>query len=191
MNENITIRMATESDTEEILAIYAPYVTDTAITFEYVVPTTKEFAERVRNILKKYPYLVALRDNAIVGYAYASAFNKRAAYGWAVETSVYVKQEGRKNGIGKKLYQVLEEILKKQNIINMNACIAYPNPESIGFHKHMGYKTVGHFTKCGYKFDTWYDIIWMEKVIGKHTINPKPVIPIIQLNIFEEYSLTK
>lgn len=182
MNEEIAIRMANESDAEEILAIYAPYVLHTAITFEYVVPTVEEFKERIKKILKKFPYLVAVKDGNILGYAYVSPFKERAAYDWAVETSIYIKEECREGGIGKKLYLALEEILKKQNIINLNACIAYPNPASIGFHEHFGYKTVGHFTKCGYKFDTWYDMIWMEKMIGEHTIPPKSVIPVTELD---------
>lgn len=180
MNEDIKIRMANEKDTEEILEIYAPYVIDTAITFEYDIPTKEDFKNRISNTLLRYPYLVAVSGDEILGYAYASEFKKRAAYDWAVETSIYVKQGSKEQGIGKKLYLALENILKKQNIINMNACISYPNPKSIGFHEHMGYKTVGHFTKCGYKFNKWYDMIWMEKMIGEHTIDPKPVVPITE-----------
>lgn len=183
MNEEITIRMANELDAEEILAIYVPYVLHTAITFEYVVPTVEEFKERIKKTLKKFPYLVAVKDGRILGYAYVSPFKERAAYDWAVETSIYIKEECREGGIGKKLYLALEEILKKQNIINLNACIAYPNPGSIGFHEYFGYKIVGHFTKCGYKFDTWYDMIWMEKMIGEHTIPPKSVIAVTELDL--------
>ena len=78
--------------------------------------------------------------------------------------------------------------LKRQNILNLNACIAYTPTEnayltnaSIYFHESLEYKKVGHFTKCGYKFGTWYDVIWMEKIIGDHSANPKPVIPISEL----------
>lgn len=183
MKQEITIRMANERDAEEILAIYAPYVLHTAITFEYVVPTVEEFKERIKKTLKKFPYLVAVKDGSILGYAYVSPFKERAAYDWAVETSIYIKEECKAGGIGKKLYLALEDILKKQNIINLNACIAYPNPQSVGFHEHMGYKTVAHFTKCGYKFDTWYDMIWMEKMIGEHIIPPKSVIPVTELEL--------
>jgi len=183
MNEEITIRMANELDAEEILAIYAPYVIHTAITFEYEVPTVEEFKGRIKKTLTRFPYLVAIKQGYIIGYAYASSFKERAAYDWAVETSIYIKKECKGSGIGKKLYLALEEILKKQNIMNLNACIAYPNPESIGFHEHLGYKTVGHFTKCGYKFDKWYDMIWMEKIIGEHNVPPKSVIPITELEL--------
>lgn len=182
MKTEIIIRMAKESDAEKILDIYAPYVRDTAITFEYTVPTLEEFRERVNKTLIKYPYLVAVQEEEILGYAYVSEFKNRAAYDWAVEMTIYVNQETRKSGVGKKLYLALEGILKRQNICNLYACIAYPNPGSIGFHEHLGYQTIGHFSKCGYKFETWYDMIWMEKMIGEHSINPEPFIAITELN---------
>ena len=181
MQADITIRAAKEADIEAILAIYAPYVRETAITFEYTVPTLEQFSERMRKTLMKYPYLVAVQETEILGYAYASEFKKRAAYDWAVETTIYVKQDSRKSGVGKKLYRVLEEVLKRQNIGNLYACIAYPNPGSIGFHEHLGYQTIGHFSKCGYKFETWYDMIWMEKMIGEHDQHPEPFKPITEL----------
>ena len=181
MQADITIRAAKEADIEAILAIYAPYVRETAITFEYTVPTLEEFSERMRKTLMKYPYLVAVQQVEILGYAYASEFKNRAAYDWAVETTIYVKQDSRKSGVGKKLYRVLEEVLKRQNIGNLYACIAYPNPGSIGFHEHLGYQTIGHFSKCGYKFETWYDMIWMEKMIGEHDQHPEPFKPITEL----------
>ena len=81
------------------------------------------------------------------------------------------------------LYNELEKYLKLQNIINVNACITYPNEKSENFHKKFGYKTVAHFTKCGYKFGQWIDMIWMEKSIGKHDIPPKDIIPFSKLNL--------
>ena len=181
MQSDITIRIARESDKEELLAIYAPYVSETAITFEYTVPTHEEFRDRIRKTLAKYPYLVAVQDAEILGYAYASEFKNRAAYDWAVETTIYVKQDSRKSGVGKKLYQALEEVLKQQHICNLYACIAYPNPGSIGFHERLGYQTIGHFSKCGYKFETWYDMIWMEKMIAEHDLHPEPFKPITEV----------
>jgi phosphinothricin acetyltransferase len=197
MHTNGSIRMATEADAKEILKIYIPYITDTAITFEYDIPSVAEFSQRIRDTLRMYPYIVVLEDNCIVGYAYASAFKKRPAYNWAVETSVYLKQDCRGKGLGKKLYLVLEEILKRQNIINLNACIAYTiekdthldNTSAI-FHEYLGYKKVGRFTKCGYKFGTWYDMIWMEKMLGEHPDNPKPVVPVTNLLVIGGYSVS-
>lgn len=184
----VSIRMATEADAEEILQIYSPYVTNTAITFEYDIPSVTEFSQRIRDTLKRYPYIVAVEEDCIVGYAYASAFKERAAYDWAVETTVYLKQDYQGKGLGKKLYMALENLLKRQNILNLNACIAYTPVDdvhldntSIAFHQHLGYAKVGHFTKCGYKFGTWYDMIWMEKMLGEHPEVPESVIPIAEI----------
>lgn len=185
MNSEITIRTATVEDAKDILDIYAFYVVNTAITFEYEIPDTQEFGKRIADTLKKYPYLVAIQDGKIVGYAYASPLKNRSAYDWSVETTIYLHPEQKKNGLGKKLYVALEDRLKKQNIINLYACIAYINEEeqeehldntSVYFHEHLGYKKVAHFTKCGYKFHTWYDVVWMEKIIGEHSIEPKLVV---------------
>ena len=98
------IRVATEADAEALLVIYAPYVEHTAITFEYTVPTVEEFAGRIRQTLKKYPYLVAERNGEILGYVYVGPFHQREAYGWAVETTIYVQSGSKRFGIGRELY---------------------------------------------------------------------------------------
>lgn len=175
--DEIIIRIATLEDAEEILNIYKPYVTETAITFEYAVPSLEEFRKRMISIKEKYPYLVAVLDGTLVGYCHASKFKDRDAYDWAVETTIYIRHDSKGKGIGRKLYEKLEELLYKQHILNLNACIAYPHPESIQFHEKMGYHTVGHFHKCGYKHGVWYDMVWMEKMLGEHPENPSPVIP--------------
>lgn len=178
----IKIRPATEADAAEILNIYAPYITDTAITFEYDVPTLEEFTGRIRHTLEKYPYLVAVRDSEIIGYAYAGAFYGRAAYDWSAETTIYVKKGCSHSGVGKLLYQALETALKAQNIINLYACIGYPEVEdeyltknSAQFHAHLGYRMVGEFYHCGYKFDRWYNMVWMEKLLNPEIKHPKPI----------------
>lgn len=179
----LNIRNASPADAGKILEIYAPYVLNTAITFEYEIPSLSEFEDRISNTLKKYPYLVAERDGEIAGYSYAGAFKGRAAYDWAVETSIYLRSDLRRSGIGSKLYSALERELKKQNILSLYACIAYPHTEdeyltkaSVKFHEHLGFKTVGEFTECGFKFGRWYNMVWMEKHIGEHTSNPDDVI---------------
>ena len=133
----ITIRPATPDDAEALLSIYAPYVEQTAITFEYEVPSVEEFRDRIVHTLKLYPYLVAQRETStnsnasteIVGYAYAGPLHARAAYAWSVETSIYVKKSEKKSGIGKALYSALEKVLAAQNITNVNACIASPETD--------------------------------------------------------------
>ena len=157
---NITIRTAKPSDAGQLLEIFTPYVRDTAISFEYTVPTVGEFSERIGNTLKKYPYFVADADGELVGYTY--------------ETTIYVKTGMRRAGIGARLYERLEEALKAQGILNLNACIAYTETDdahltndSVAFHEKCGYQMVGRFHKCGYKFQHWYDMVWMEKLIGE------------------------
>ncbi len=187
----LRIRRATPADAEALLGIYAPYVEHTVITFEYLVPTVEEFRERIRHTLEKYPYILAEQGESgeILGYAYTGPFKERAAYDWGVETTVYVKQDCKRGGIGKKLYTALEKVSAAQHILNMNACIGYPVEEdeyltqdSAHFHEHLGYRLVGEFHSCGFKFDRWYDMIWMEKLIGTHTAEPAPVIPFPKLD---------
>ncbi|MCI6378669.1 MAG: GNAT family N-acetyltransferase [Clostridiales bacterium] len=180
----MNIRIVTPADAERLLSIYAPYVTQTAITFEYDVPSVNEFAQRIASTLRKYPYLAAEQDGKLLGYAYAGCFHARAAYDWAVETSIYVDWEAKGKGVGGRLHRALENVLRKQGILNMNACIAYPETEdayltknSVEFHAHMGYRWVGRFRQCGYKFGRWYDMVWMEKHIGEHCGNQPPPRP--------------
>ena len=211
LEQSKKIRTAKPSDAEELLAIYAPYIKKTAITFEYDVPSVEEFKSRIENTLKRYPYIV-LEDNGIIqGYAYTSPFGERIAYQWSVETSIYIREDSRKSGYGRMLYSELEKISIKQNIQNLNACIACPGIEddysqdmddallngnadmikevsdrlgdstidmnSVSFHQHIGYRLAGHFHKCGSKFGKWYDMVWMEKIIGGHEEPPKEFIP--------------
>ena len=180
---DVVIRAARVSDAQSLLEIYEPYVRNTAITFEYEVPEPTDFRKRIENTLKKYPYIVAEADGEILGYAYTGAFKERAAYDWATEVSIYVKEDKRGLGIGRRLYEALEEISRAQHILNLNACIAYADTEdeyltndSVTFHSHMGYKMVGKFHQCGYKFGRWYDMVWMEKMVGEHLADPAPVI---------------
>ena len=178
------VRIARPEDAEKLLEIYAPYVENTAITFEYEVPSTEEFRSRIEHTLSRYPYFVAERDGEIMGYAYASAFKERAAYAWAVETSIYIRADAKHLGLGKLLYNALESALKLQNITNVNACIAHPTvPDeyltlnSEQFHEHLGYRFVGRFTGCAYKFGRWYDMVWMEKLLAPHRPQQPPIIP--------------
>ena len=179
---NIKVEKVTIEDAKELLKIYAPYVENTAISFEYEVPAVEEFAGRIKAIISKYPYIKATADGEILGYAYATSFKGRRAYDWAVETTIYIKQDVRGNGIGRMLYEILEKSLKEMGILNMNACIAVAKENdphltnaSKCFHEMMGFSMVGTFHKSGYKFDTWYDMIWMEKIIGQHKDNPQAV----------------
>lgn len=177
------IRSACPGDARALLAIYAPYVTDTAVSFECAVPTEAEFSSRIARTLERYPYLVLEEAGEILGYAYAGPFKSRAAYDWSVEVSVYVRQDAHGRGCGRKLYEALEEALRAMGIRNLYACIAYTEKtddpyltqDSPRFHERMGYRLCGAFHRCAAKFGRWYDMVWMEKQIGDCRENPLPV----------------
>ncbi|MCM1256518.1 MAG: GNAT family N-acetyltransferase [Roseburia sp.] len=194
--DSLCIEIATPKDAEELRDIYAPYVEKTAISFEYEVPSVEEFRKRMEKTLQRYPYLVAKNQGEILGYAYTGPFVGRAAYNWSAETTIYLKEGHKKKGIGKKLYENLEEISRLQNILNLNACIGYPKHEdeyltknSVQFHAHLGYRMVGTFHQSGYKFGRWYDMVWMEKIIGAHLDEALPVVDFPDLSAIPLHEL--
>lgn len=175
MIDDISIRFAKPEDAKELLKIYAYYVTDTAISFETEVPSEEEFKLRIEEVLKSYPFIVACKDDEILGYAYLHSFVGRKAYELSAETTIYLNPDKKKMGIGKKLYSVLEDVAKAQNITNLYSCIGYVDKEdeylnnnSVQFHEHIGFRIVGKFENCGHKFGRWYHMVWMEKIIGEH-----------------------
>ena len=178
------------NDIESLLSVYAPYVENTAVSFEYEVPSIDEFRSRFEKITKKYPYFLAEDSNGkVLGYTYYSEFKNREAYRYSVETTIYLAKEACGRGIGRNLYEVLEKAAKAQNITNMNACIAtcktedeYLTNRSYYFHEKMGYKLVGTFHNSGYKFDKWYDMVWMEKSVGEYFVPAKSFIPYKELS---------
>lgn len=182
------IRNALPEDAERLLEIYAPYVRDTAVSFEYVIPTDTEFRERIRRTVIDYPYLVALENGKITAYAYAGPFHQREAYRHSAEVSIYVDQKAKRKGVGKALYTELERILLRQNVFSVHACIAIPDgydehltDDSRKFHSAMGYQTAGKHVHCGYKFGKWYSVIWMDKLLRERADRPEPFIPFSEL----------
>lgn len=178
----ITVRHAVLADAERLLEIFDYYVQNTAIAFEYETPTLEMFTATMRSVMQRYPYLVIENDGRVDGYAYAKPFVGRAAYGWSCELTIYLDHNARKHGMGRKLYETLEHELQRMGILNLYACIGYPEKDdeyvttnSADFHAHLGFEKVGEFYKCGYKFGRWYNMIWMEKRIGEHVENQPPV----------------
>ena len=176
------IRDARLDDADRLLEIYSYYVENTAITFEYDIPSIEDYRSRMKHTTEKYPYLVIEKDGAIQGYAYAGSFVGRAAYDWSCEMTIYLDHHAQKQGRGRKLYAALEAALKDMGILNLYACIGYPavpdeylTTNSADFHAHLGFTEAGRFHQCGYKFGRWYDMIWMEKVIGEHADAAEPV----------------
>ena len=169
----IKIRNATLEDAPRLVEIYSYYVEETAITFECEVPSVEKFQNRMERTQKNYPYLVAEIGGKIVGYAYAGRFVGREPYKFSAELTIYLDKNHRHQGIGKKLYGELEEILREMGIKNLYACIGYPEIEdehltlnSVKFHQHLGFKICGKFTNCGYKFNRRYSMVWAEKIIS-------------------------
>lgn len=159
---NHTMSIVTEADTKEILDIYAPYITDTVITYEYEIPTLKEFQTRIRDISSKFPYIVYRIGARIVGYAYASPFKTRAAFSWDVETSIYIHPDYQHAGIGSKLYKALIALLKEQGYYHLYAYITYPHDPSIRFHESLGFTKCAMYEKTGYKLGAWRDLVCMD-----------------------------
>ena len=173
MNDTLKIRDARLEDAERLVEIYSYYVLNTAVSFEYKVPTVEEFKERIRKVKAKFPYLVCEKDGVIVGYVYASAYSEREAYSWTVSTSIYVDKDFRRQGIGSFLYENLEERLKQLGIKNILAGAAFTETEdeyltqaSPKFHERMGYVRVAQFKEIGKKFDRWYDLVWQQKKLN-------------------------
>ena len=198
IEDSAQIRFAKPEDAAALVEIYKPYVLETAISFEYEAPSIDEFAERIRSTQKKYPYFVAEQGKEIVGYSYAGVFVNRAAYNWSAETTVYIKQGNHRQGIGRRLYKTLENALNEMNVINLFARIGYTEIEdeyltknSVKFHKRLGFSIVGQYAKCGYKFNRWYDIVEMEKIIGDHPSPPEAVIKVndIRGNLRDKYHI--
>ncbi len=186
---NARIRIASPDDATAIRAVYEPYVLNTAITFEDEVPTVEEFARRITRTLQSYPYYVAELDGEVVAYCYAGILKERSAYQHAAETSIYVSTSMRGGGLGTRLYALLENTLEAQNVTCAYACISAstpPCPEapatSQAFHEHLGYRLIGTFEQCGYKFDRWFDMVWMEKKLVAEPATPYPAfVPFSQL----------
>ena len=177
---SITIRRATEADAEALRNIYAPYVADTTITFEYEVPSVSEFAGRIRAFGAEYPYLVCESDGEAIGYAYADRVRERAAYDWDVELSVYLRQGTHGHGIGTVLLACLVELLEMQGIRHLYSCVTMPNEKSVRMQKKLDFEDAGRWQDSGWKFGAWHDVAWFQKHIGAG--EPRPVTPFPELD---------
>lgn len=179
--EQVNIRLAQKEDAAAILAIYAPYITDTTITFEYEIPTLTAFRRRIEEIIAFYPYLVCEINGQIVGYAYAHRQLERAAYQWNAELSVYVAQHNHGKKIGTALYNALSELLAWQNVQNLYAIITLPNEKSVALHTARGFVPIGVFHHTGYKHGAWHDTVWMEKILNASSDPPLPLRSIYEV----------
>lgn len=176
----MTIRFAVQEDVPALLAIYEQYI-HTNITFEYVLPSREEFARRVASISAVYPYLTAEEDGRILGYAYAHRIAERAAYSWGAELSIYLCPDAVGQGLGRRLYQVLIQLLRLQGVRTVYGLVASPNPASEGLHAALGFQLMGVQHRAGYKNGQWIDLLWLERAIAPCGPDPAPLVPVGQL----------
>ncbi|SIS15107.1 GNAT family N-acetyltransferase [Natronorubrum thiooxidans] len=172
------IRLATPEDAAAVRDIYAPFCESTAVTFEETAPTAAELAARIDSTLERYPWLVCVRDSAVVGYAYAGPLRKRRAYQWVVELSVYVADDARRSGVGRALYESLFAILERQGYCDAYAVTTLPNPATVRFHEQLGFECVADFPAMGYTQDAWHDVAWWRRSIAEKTSDPEPPTPL-------------
>lgn len=161
----MTIRDARRSDVPAMLAIYAPFVEHTAVSFEYEVPTEAEFARRLEEHQAAFPWLVCEENGRVMGYAYAGRAFERAAYGWNAEISCYLAPELRGRGVGRRLYARIEEILTRLGYYKLFAVVTSANAPSVAFHRALGFREAACFRNVGYKQGGWYDVLWLEKTL--------------------------
>ena len=178
------IRLATPADIPAILDIYGPYILNTAISFEYSVPTLEEFTERFQSITAQFPWLVWEENGKVLGYAYGSLPFGRAAYRWVAASSIYLAPEAHGKGIGRKLYHALETLLARQGYRKTYAIITSDNPGSRRFHEKLGFRFLCEFSDCGIKFSKLYSVVWMEKDLNNGEIpNDFPISIDLLVNV--------
>lgn len=175
------IRSADKSDSRELLEIYAQYI-NTPVTFEYTLPSEEEFSQRITDIGTSYPYLVCEENGRLIGYAYAHRYMERAAYQWNAELSVYIRRENTSEGLGKKLYSALTELLKVQGVKTVYGAVTVPNKKSEGLHLSSGFRLLGTYRSAGCKCGKWHDVSLFEKKIGEYEEAPEPIIPISEIS---------
>jgi L-amino acid N-acyltransferase YncA len=164
--DDVKVRDATVEDAEACAAIYAPYVENTAITFEIDPPTVDVMAERIESALRTHAWLVLERQGRVVGYAYGGPFKTRAAYRWSCEVSVYLELGRRRSGGGRALYEALLARLTERGFRTAAAGMTLPNDASVGFHRAMGFEPVGTYRRIGWKHGAWHDVAWAQRALA-------------------------
>ena len=173
MNNHFEIRLINETDTQAVLDIYKYYVDHTIISFEYEAPTLEEYSQRIKTNTEKYPWVVCLCKNKIIGFAYGSTHRYRTAYQWSPESTIYLAPNFHTKGIGRILYETLLSLLKVQGHYNLFAGVALPNEKSVGFHRALGFEEIGIFKKVGYKHGNWHDTHWFQLHLTDNILNPQ------------------
>jgi len=168
------VRLAAPSDAPSMLGIYAPFVRDTAFTFETEVPSITDFSQRIEKGLQRFPWVVCEINGVLAVYAYASAHRERAAYQWSCESSVYLREDFRGRRIGQELYAVVFSILKLQGLKTVYAGITMPNEASERMHARCGFEHFATYENVGYKLNAWQKVGWWRLPLGDYERNPAP-----------------
>jgi L-amino acid N-acyltransferase YncA len=166
------IRDALPADAAACARIYAPYVTDTNVSFEAEPPTAEQFTARIADAQAAHEWLIAERDGIVIGYAYGHRFAERAAYGWTCETSIYLATDARGQGVGRTLYEALLSRLVARGYRRAFAAITVPNDASIGLHRAFGFEDAGCCRRVGWKNGAWHDVAWMQRDLQPTEIDP-------------------
>jgi len=171
------IRLAEKGDAPSIAAIYRPFCEESCVSFETEAPSAQEIAARIEKIRTRLPWLVSEIGGNVAGYAYASPHRERAAYRWAVEVTLYIHEQFRRQGVGRSLYAELFRRLRDQGLFKAYAGILIPNPASQAFHESMGFKLLAVYSKVGYKLGAWRDVGWWELALQPQIGLPKEPTP--------------
>ena len=176
-----TIRLARQADVDDLLAIYAPYLS-TTVTFEYVLPSREEFSRRIADVQARFPYLVLEDQGRLLGYTYAHPEREWKAYQWNAELSIYLAPAAVGKGYGRRLYQALLDLLSLQGVRTVYGVVTSPNPASEALQKSLGFRLIGVHKNTGYKAGQWRDVLWFEKSLAPYDADPQPVLPFCQLD---------
>lgn len=161
---------------EAVAAIYRPAVEGSVVSFEDVAPTPAEMAMRMRRILPQTPWLVAVDDGQVIGFAYAGPHHQRAGYRWSVNLSAYIAEGWRGRGVGASLYEALLTLLRRQGFVNAYAGVTLPNAPSQRLHEAIGMRLVGVYERVGFKFGAWHDVAWYQLRLADPA--GEPAVPI-------------
>lgn len=182
------IRLATADDAGTIAAIYAPFVTETAVSFEIDAPDAEEMERRIVETFEHFPWLVCEVGGYVAGYAYASRHRSRTAYQWSVDTAIYTHPQYRRVGMGRALYTSLLAALPLQGFYNAYAGIALPNAASVGLHEAFGFGPVGVYRQVGFKFGRWHDVGWWQIALQPPSDPASAPVPLADVAGSPEYA---
>jgi phosphinothricin acetyltransferase len=168
--------LARRADAAAIAGLYAPNVTNTAISFELDAPAAEDMEQRLARVQASAPWLVCEADGVVCGYAYASRHHERAAYQWSVDAAVYVAAGHHRGGVGRALYTTLLELLRLQHYYCVHAGITLPNAASVGLHESLGFRRIGVYPAVGYKRGAWHDVGWWQLELLERRGEPLPLL---------------